>query len=34
MAATPSFGQRTLFDHDARPLRGEAHDDRHEHAVF
>jgi divinyl chlorophyllide a 8-vinyl-reductase len=33
-AATPSFGTETLFDHYARAVRGEAADDRGEHAVF
>ncbi len=32
--ATPSFGNETLADHHARLLRGEATDDRGEHAVF
>jgi divinyl chlorophyllide a 8-vinyl-reductase len=32
--ATPSFGTETLFDHYARLLSGEAHDDRGDHAVF
>ncbi|MBX3634278.1 MAG: NAD(P)H-binding protein [Rubrivivax sp.] len=32
--ATPSTGTRTLFDHYARLLRGEAVDERREHAVF
>lgn len=33
-AATPSFGTETLSAHYARLLRGEAADDRGEHAVF
>jgi divinyl chlorophyllide a 8-vinyl-reductase len=32
--ATPSTGQHTLFEHYARLLRGEALDDRRDHAVF
>ncbi len=32
--ATPSWGTRTLFDHYAALLRGEAADERGEHAVF
>lgn len=32
--ATPSFGERTLFDHYARLLRGDAVHERGEHAVF
>jgi divinyl chlorophyllide a 8-vinyl-reductase len=33
-AATPSFGTETLFDHYTRAIRGEAEDDRRDHAVF
>jgi divinyl chlorophyllide a 8-vinyl-reductase len=33
-AATPATGSDTLFDHYARLLRGEARDDRGDHAVF
>jgi divinyl chlorophyllide a 8-vinyl-reductase len=33
-AATPSFGTETLFEHYARAMRGEAADDRRDHAVF
>jgi divinyl chlorophyllide a 8-vinyl-reductase len=32
--ATPSYGTHTLADHYARMIRGEAHDDRGDHAVF
>ncbi len=32
--ATPSFGSQTLADHYARMIRGDARDDRGDHAVF
>lgn len=33
-AATPSFGTETLFEHYRRAVKGEAPDDRGDHAVF
>lgn len=33
-AATPSFGTETLFEHYRRAVKGEASDDRGDHAVF